>query len=71
MNRCLLVLDLSSNYIGDEGARSLASVVSRFRLTHEEVVERRIRQRDTVSPDRGTNKSVSNLFFFSDSFVSF
>ncbi|XP_063727381.1 leucine-rich repeat-containing protein 71-like isoform X2 [Symsagittifera roscoffensis] len=57
MNRCLLVLDLSSNYIGDEGARSLASVVSRFRLTHEEVVERRIRQRDTVSPDRGTNKS--------------
>ncbi|XP_075248491.1 leucine-rich repeat-containing protein 71-like isoform X2 [Convolutriloba macropyga] len=60
MNRCLLVLDLSSNQIGDEGARSLADVMSTFKLTHEEVVERRIRMRDQLSPERSGKSPPSS-----------
>ena len=58
MNRCLLVLDVANNKIGDEGAKQLAHVMSRFRLTHEEIVERRVRMRDQLSPDR-SGKSVT------------
>lgn len=40
-NRTLLVLGLGGNLIGDAGAAKLAEVISRFQLTHEEIVERR------------------------------
>lgn len=41
MNRTLLVLNLSGNLIENDGATKLAEVVSRFSLTHEEIVARR------------------------------
>jgi len=41
MNRTLLTLGLAGNEIGDSGTKALAEALSRFPLTHEEVVERR------------------------------
>ncbi|XP_062601885.1 leucine-rich repeat-containing protein 71-like isoform X20 [Saccostrea cucullata] len=55
MNRTLMSLSLSSNQVGDKGAIKLGEVLSRFPLTHEEVVERRKQKSSLGSPDR--NKS--------------
>ncbi|RUS84468.1 hypothetical protein EGW08_007764 [Elysia chlorotica] len=55
MNRTLMSLTLTSNYIGDKGVARIAEALSRFPLTHEEVVERRRLMSDRGSPDR--NKS--------------
>ncbi|CAD5114272.1 DgyrCDS3414 [Dimorphilus gyrociliatus] len=41
LNRCLLSLSLAYNQIGDHGATAFANVISKFELTHEEIVERR------------------------------
>ncbi|XP_074661954.1 leucine-rich repeat-containing protein 71-like [Tubulanus polymorphus] len=41
VNRTLLCLSLSNNEISDRGAEKFAQVLSRFILTHEEIVERR------------------------------
>ncbi|TPP61220.1 Leucine-rich repeat-containing protein 71 [Fasciola gigantica] len=43
-NRTLLTLSLAQNNIGDVGCQALASVLSQYFLTHEEVVQRRILQ---------------------------
>ena len=59
MNRILLCLSLASNRITDKGAMKFGELLSRFPLTHEEVVERRKLLRDKGSPDRGSGKSVS------------
>jgi hypothetical protein len=40
-NRTLLTLSLSNNFIEDEGAQAFAYAISRFPLTHEEIVHRR------------------------------
>ena len=40
-NRTLLSLSLSGNRIGDDGVNELAQVLSRFSLTHVEIVSRR------------------------------
>ncbi|XP_065064000.1 leucine-rich repeat-containing protein 71-like isoform X1 [Rhopilema esculentum] len=42
MNRSLLSLNLGSNLIGERGAAKLAESLSRFALTHKEVVQRRM-----------------------------
>ncbi|XP_069102755.1 leucine-rich repeat-containing protein 71-like isoform X2 [Argopecten irradians] len=55
MNRTLMSLSLASNKIGDKGAIKLGEVLSRFPLSHEEVVERRKQFSEKGSPDR--NKS--------------
>ncbi|XP_061170497.1 leucine-rich repeat-containing protein 71-like isoform X6 [Saccostrea echinata] len=55
MNRTLMSLSLASNQVGDKGAIKLGEVLSRFPLTHEEVVERRKQKSSQGSPDR--NKS--------------
>lgn len=55
MNRTLMSLSLASNQIGDKGAVKLGEVLSRFPLSHEEVVERRKQKSSMGSPDR--NKS--------------
>jgi Leucine-rich repeat (LRR) protein len=57
MNRVLLCLSLASNKITDKGAVKFGEVLSRFALTHEEVVERRKLLSDKGSPDRGSGKS--------------
>ncbi|CAL8086962.1 unnamed protein product [Calicophoron daubneyi] len=41
-NRTLLTLSLSNNNIGDIGAGALATVLSQFFLTHDEIVQRRL-----------------------------
>lgn len=41
LNRTLLVLNLAANGIGDTGAMQLATVLSTFELSHDEVVQRR------------------------------
>ena len=56
MNRTLLSLGLAGNGIGDAGAKKLAEVLSKFPLTHEEVVERRKLMAGKESHER---KSVS------------
>lgn len=55
MNRTLMSLSLASNQIRDKGAVKLGEVLSRFPLSHEEVVERRKQKSSMGSPDR--NKS--------------
>ncbi|XP_034320777.2 leucine-rich repeat-containing protein 71 isoform X34 [Magallana gigas] len=55
MNRTLMSLSLASNQIGNKGAVKLGEVLSRFPLSHEEVVERRKQKSSMGSPDR--NKS--------------
>ncbi|XP_056002552.1 leucine-rich repeat-containing protein 71-like isoform X22 [Ostrea edulis] len=55
MNRTLMSLSLASNQVGDKGASKLGEVLSRFPLSHEEVVERRKQKSSMGSPDR--NKS--------------
>lgn len=55
VNRTLMSLSLASNQIGDKGAVKLGEVLSRFPLSHEEVVERRKQKSSMGSPDR--NKS--------------
>ncbi|XP_074661188.1 leucine-rich repeat-containing protein 71-like isoform X2 [Tubulanus polymorphus] len=51
INRTLLCLSLANNDIGDLGAQKLAEVLSRFPLTHDEVVERRKLVSEKGSPD--------------------
>ncbi|GFO11884.1 leucine-rich repeat-containing protein 71-like isoform x2 [Plakobranchus ocellatus] len=55
MNRTLMALTLTSNNIGDKGVAKIAEALSRFPLTHEEVVQRRRLISDRGSPER--NKS--------------
>ncbi|XP_052101937.1 leucine-rich repeat-containing protein 71-like isoform X8 [Mytilus californianus] len=55
MNRNLMSLSLASNFIGDKGASKIAEILSRFPLTHEEVVERRKHFSEKDFPER--NKS--------------
>ncbi|XP_067653709.1 leucine-rich repeat-containing protein 71-like isoform X2 [Haliotis asinina] len=55
MNRTLLSLSLANNHIGDKGVKKIAEALSRFPLTHEEVVERRRLISEKGSPER--NKS--------------
>ncbi|XP_071098241.1 leucine-rich repeat-containing protein 71-like isoform X7 [Haliotis cracherodii] len=55
MNRSLLSLSLANNHIGDKGVKKIAEALSRFPLTHEEVVERRRLISEKGSPER--NKS--------------
>ncbi|XP_077993452.1 leucine-rich repeat-containing protein 71-like isoform X4 [Glandiceps talaboti] len=52
MNRVLLSLSLASNQISDKGSQKLGEVLSRFALTHEEIVERRKLIREKGSPER-------------------
>ncbi|KAH9495024.1 Leucine-rich repeat-containing protein 71 [Bulinus truncatus] len=52
MNRTLLSLSLMNNNIGDKGTEKLAEALSRFPLTHEEIVERRKLLSDRSSPER-------------------
>ncbi|KAL4221340.1 Leucine-rich repeat-containing protein 71 [Mactra antiquata] len=59
MNRTLLSMSLASNQIGDKGAIKLGEVLSRFPLTHEEVVERRRQMSDRGSPDRNKSPPLS------------
>ncbi len=64
MNRTLLTLGLAHNQITDEGAKKLAEVVSKFAMTHEEIVERRkllstAADRKSVSPPPGGKRSDS------------
>lgn len=59
LNRTLLSLSLNSNQIGDKGVIKLAEVLSRFPLTHEEVVERRRQMSDRSSPDRNKSPTLS------------
>ena len=56
MNRTLLSLGLAGNGIGDAGAKKVAEVLSKFPLTHEELVERRKLMAGKESHER---KSVS------------
>ncbi|XP_078577084.1 leucine-rich repeat-containing protein 71-like isoform X12 [Branchiostoma floridae x Branchiostoma japonicum] len=51
MNRTLLILSVANNAIGDEGAKQLGEVLSRFALTHEEIVERRKLISEKGTPD--------------------
>ncbi|XP_066270000.1 leucine-rich repeat-containing protein 71-like isoform X2 [Branchiostoma lanceolatum] len=51
MNRTLLILSVANNAIGDEGAKKFGEVLSRFALTHEEVVERRKLISEKGTPD--------------------
>ncbi|CAH1262139.1 LRRC71 [Branchiostoma lanceolatum] len=51
MNRTLLVLSIANNAIGDEAAKKFGEVLSRFSLTHEEVVERRKVLSEKGAPD--------------------
>ena len=62
MNRTLLSLSLASNCMGDESAKKFAEVLSRFPLTHDEVVERRKLNSDKGSPDRQKSVSTHNIF---------
>ncbi|XP_052759906.1 leucine-rich repeat-containing protein 71-like isoform X2 [Mya arenaria] len=59
LNRTLLSLSLASNEVGDKGVIKLSEVLSRFPLTHEEVVERRKQQSDRSSPDRNKSPPLS------------
>lgn len=60
MNRVLLSLSLANNRVGDQGAMKFGELLSRFGLTHTEVVERRKIISEKGSPDRGSGKSVSS-----------
>ncbi|XP_005106245.1 leucine-rich repeat-containing protein 71 isoform X4 [Aplysia californica] len=55
MNRTLMSLTLTSNKVGDKGVAKISEALSRFPLSHEEVVERRKLISDRGSPER--NKS--------------
>ncbi|XP_071825143.1 leucine-rich repeat-containing protein 71-like isoform X2 [Apostichopus japonicus] len=57
MNRVLLSLSLANNRVGDQGAMKFGELLSRFGLTHTEVVERRKLISEKGSPDRGSGKS--------------
>ncbi|GFR80094.1 leucine-rich repeat-containing protein 71-like isoform X4 [Elysia marginata] len=59
MNRTLMALTLANNQIGDKGVAKLSEALSRFPLSHEEVVERRRLISDRGSPDR--NKSEYSM----------
>ncbi|XP_053379188.1 leucine-rich repeat-containing protein 71-like isoform X22 [Mercenaria mercenaria] len=59
LNRTLLSLSLASNEIRDKGVVKLSEVLSRFPLTHEEVVERRKLMSDRSSPDRNKSPPLS------------
>ncbi|XP_011676760.1 leucine-rich repeat-containing protein 71 isoform X14 [Strongylocentrotus purpuratus] len=57
MNRVLLSLSLASNELTDKAAIYAGEILSRFPLTHTEVVERRKALSDKGSPERGSGKS--------------
>ena len=71
MNRNLLSLSLAGNQVSDAGAKRLAEVLSRFPLSHEEVVERRkmlsgkeTNDRKSVSVSTPDSVSYLGLFFW-------
>ncbi|XP_071501754.1 leucine-rich repeat-containing protein 71-like [Diadema antillarum] len=57
MNRVVLSLSLACNELTDKAATYIGEVLSRFPLTHAEVVERRKVLSDKGSPERGSGKS--------------
>jgi hypothetical protein len=50
-NRTLLVLNLFGNLIGDLGAIEIAKTLSKFKLTHEEILKRRKIKKDRIARD--------------------
>lgn len=61
LNRCLLSLSLAYNQIGDCGATSFAKVISKFELTHEEIVERRKLQSEKSESPVDYRRSVGKI----------
>ena len=61
MNRTLLCLGLANNKIGNHGAKKVAEAISRFPLSHEEIVERRKLLSEKGAPEG--QKSVSIVPF--------
>ncbi|CAF0714616.1 unnamed protein product [Brachionus calyciflorus] len=59
-NRTLLVLNLSGNQIGDLGACKLAETLSRFKMTHEEIVRRRTMKRERLLRDLSPQSRKTN-----------
>jgi len=59
MNRTLMSFTLTSNKIGDKGASKIAEALSRFPLSHEEVVVRRRLISDRGSPERNRSPPPS------------
>ena len=57
-NRTLLTLSLMGNKITDEGAKDLAQVLSRFSLSHSEIVDRRKLLLERKAIDEVTYPSV-------------
>merc|ERR1712228_591017 len=59
MNRTMMSLTLTSNKIGDKGAAKIAEALSRFPLSHDEVVVRRKLISDRGSPERNRSPPPS------------
>lgn len=59
MNRTLMSLTLTNNKIADKGAEKIAEALSRFPLSHEEVVARRRLISDRGSPERNRSPPPS------------
>merc|ERR1711963_902249 len=59
MNRSLMSLTLTCNKIGDKGAAKISEALSRFPLSHEEVVARRRLISDRGSPERNRSPPPS------------
>merc|ERR1711963_621242 len=59
MNRSLMSLTLTCNKIGDKGSAKISEALSRFPLSHEEVVARRRLISDRGSPERNRSPPPS------------
>ncbi|KAA0185854.1 putative leucine rich repeat-containing [Fasciolopsis buskii] len=70
-NRTLLTLSLAQNNIGDVGCQALASVLSQFFLTHEEIVHRRILQSTYHIQESPPQSSVSRFVLFCPILICF
>jgi hypothetical protein len=66
-NRTLLSLSLANNNIGDDGAKALSDVISRFQLKHEEILHRR----NIISGRTDMDKSVVNLYIYYNRSIKF
>ena len=65
LNRVLVALDLSGNQVGDAALVAFGELVTRFALTHEEVVQRRamLSLRKQAASSRGARTSSAHLSF--------
>jgi len=61
MNRTLMSLTLTNNKIADKGSEKIAEALSRFPLSHEEVVARRRLISDRGSPERNRSESDEDV----------